>query len=256
MTDMITTNKMAILAIAFFNTDYVRRSLLHLINHYRLKDLPLPYDIYVLENDSPKSAEMKLVLEPYKPYIKKYIKSSGNSAASIIIDVFQQELISRDYEYYAVTEADVLVEEGAIDECLTIMNKHNFNICSVSLKLDNAPLNYSVSDIKSWIPVGPDRGDYFAIHTGFQFVVMRNPFFFAYLKHVVEVNKFIIDGKLRQFCEDTGNQWASTKTHKLLHIGWDLYTHLPNEYTKYKEEIAKAGKLWKRDANITLTEIW
>lgn len=254
--------KHAILMIAFFNCNLIEETLKSLIKDFT--ENSIPYDIYVLENSSPKSELIAEMLMKYKDFITKHIRSDINNFANIIIDAFTEELIPRNYKYYSVTESDVILNPNAYDEAIFILKKYKFHLCSIDLSLENLPVKKFPEAIH-WVPQPIVFNEFLVGPTGFQFIVFRRKMFLKYIKTLITKRdselktsekpiQLIRDQLLDHYCEKLGITWVRTKKSKLLHKGWDLYLDDDNEYVQYKKQQNK-DKDWGYTPGAKLTLI-
>lgn len=248
--------KVQILAVGFFNTEILQRSMHSLAQE--AANCRYPCELYLLENTSAKSpqiAEMAKKLYD-QGSLTSHILSSHNVATNVVLHALRRKIIPCEAEYIAITEADVILDPGSMNEALDLLESHpSWGLCSIDIHLTNLPLE-QYPDSVHWIPEALDRGDYLEGPTGFQFILFRKDFLVSFLESVLRgelrqpialLNQSYVsmsDANLILYCSLSGIPWIRTKKNRLLHIGWELYSNPDNDYMRYKEELVRNGQIW------------
>lgn len=260
------TDRPILLVLAFFNYDILKRSLESMVgstSYYKNVE-DIPYDVYVLENPSPYSDKIGEYLKKLynEGRIKGHYRSHDNIGGNIFFQAIIKGLIEIPKKYVCISEGDVILDKGSFEETLKLLEKYQkVPLCSIDIHLYNLPVG-NFPNINSWIPEAIDFDDHRIGNTGLQFITIRSDFFIEFLQAIInkEVNRGIVfmgngnffsDSNLHEFCQKKEKYWLRTKYRKLLHIGWELYWNLNNEYYLYKEQLIKSGKFWSNtDTNI------
>jgi len=252
-----------LLFIAFFNTEIIERSL---ESFAREKKAWNSFDLVVLENPSPNSSEIRRVVSKYlrQGVVLAHLRWEKNVAANVVTRAVLEghlaavtPLALHEYEYIGVTEGDVVVEPGLLQEMQTLLGDHpELEHVAADVDLSNLPLN-NFPEAREWVPAPLDRGDYLEGETGLQLVLARTSAFFAFIGALArgELREKTVltwrecptfsDRNWRQFAQQRGKPWARTKKRRLLHIGWELYSDLDNDYVRHKDALVKSGSFWQ-----------
>jgi hypothetical protein len=225
------------------------------------------YEIVCMEN--PSKYEMSALFQNKNQNIKHY-KCSENIDANIFTLFYWFYKNKKKTKYLAFSEADVIIDTGAIEEALFILSNNQAEICSIGLKMDYK--KYKGLPIRSWVPcpqLDPKNNVMYG-HTGFQFIIASweiwDQFFNALENRKLNSgialgsNEYfgISDSNLKLFADINNLKWAQTKNNLLDHIGWLHYLNEQDEYWQYKNLLLKNKKIrhqsdhWK---NTTLTRI-
>jgi len=252
--------------LAFFNFDILKRSLESMVGstcaYKTVQDIP--YDVYVLENLSPHSDKIGAYCESlYKEgRIKGHVRSQTNIGGNLFLQAVVKGMVPVHSEFVCISEGDVILDKGAFEESLKLLRKYpHVPLCSIDLYLHNLPL-VTFKDARDWIPQPVEYSDHKIGPTGLQFIVLRTEFFLEFIDKLIkkELDAGVVfngpkhsfsDRNLALLCEKQNKYWIRTKYRKLLHIGWELYLDLNNEYYKYKRHLIDNGQFWSdTDAQI------
>lgn len=229
-----------VLVNCFFNHKLVDRTLTS------VKNSKLPgVTICMLENPSEHSDEMADVARKHD--VDHYLADDnieGNIFTSFV-NQFPDEV--RRHKYIAMTEGDVVLEDGALHEviCLLDRNDHRVGCASIGIRMDTH--KYYGLPINKWVPKPVSKGGYPRVGpTGFQFIVFKRGFLFDFIDAITNEmlqkpvalgsKKFsgISDANLEHFVRERGMLWVQTRRALLDHIGWELYLDSENAYVKLK----------------------
>lgn len=250
--------------LAFFNFDILKRSLESMVgstcSYKNVQDIP--YDVYVLENLSPHSDEIGAYCKNLyaEGRIKGHVRSQNNIGGNIFMQAIIKGVVPVHSEFVCISEGDVILDKGAFEESLKLLRKYqHVPLCSIDLYLHNIPI-VTFKDSKDWVPKAVEYSDHKIGSTGLQFIVLRTDFFLEYIDALRkdELNAGVVfngpknsfsDSNLSLFCQKKDKYWIRTKYRKLLHIGWELYWNLDNEYYKYKRLLIDTGQFWSNSAS-------
>ena len=243
-------NKILILMNVYFNYEYVERTL----DSIKENKGDFTIDFIFLENPSKYSFKIKELSKKYN--INHYI--CNENIAGQIYQLFyssNQSLLTK-YDYICLTESDVVLDTGCIDEALYILNNlNNIGVCYVGLKLTLEKYKSIQKQIDRWVPKPRKKTFYAEGHTGTQFIIFKTYYFFK-LMDAIE-NKKLCKGIARGCDKYFGysdsnlyhlnnlNNFNSVQTikNKLDHIGWETSVGLNNEYKQVKDFNLKTKKI-------------
>lgn len=248
-----------ILIEAFFNYDDVDKTLQSLVGDcsaYKTYE-DAPYDIIILENPSKYTTNMKKIIDKYTIFIKAHYLANKNVEGHVIhYFINNYRHIINDYKYIAITEGDVILDKNAFEEAYTLLNKYvNVGNVSIDLSLCNLNIPPLPQSAKDWVPVGQDAGDYLIGPTGFQFILFRTNHLLDFVE-MLNQKRFIngialgernfhgiSDTNLMEYNQFKKSPWIRTKYNKLIHIGWEHYKDINDEYWNYKTQLINSGQL-------------
>jgi hypothetical protein len=249
------TPRILVLLNCFFNTDFIERTVVSII------ETKYPCDIVFLENPSKYSEDIRLLAKKYNVY-KHFI--SNNNMEGNIFHLFcnlHSNIIEK-YTYIAMSEADVVLDKESLHEAIEILNYSNkkIEILSIDILLDYK--KYYNLPLDNWVPKPINVNGYSVGSTGFQFIIFKNYVLNEFIKSLnkkelvspvaLGVNNFhmMSDSNLDMFIKKRETLWVRTIKNKLDHIGWEKYILNNDEYVKEKENNIVKKKI--RD-NIDLT---
>ena len=247
-----------ILVTAFFTVNNVRDSITSMCRQTGPNISRI--DIEILQNPSPYTQEMIAMIDTLTmncghnnvSRIKGHYISSENLEAILWqVQLGLKPQYYKDYDLVALSEGDVVLEDGSLSECVNILSRVSKSLrCTVSVNM-TAGQNPPVPNIAfQWkVPVLADRGFYLEGPTNFCFVLFRSNdlrLFFDLLRqqfisghialgaakyhHVSDVNLHRLE-KLLNFPS------IRTKYHMLNHIGWQNYIDMDNnKYVQYRKK--------------------
>lgn len=247
---MIYMNKILILMNVYFNYEYVERTL----DSIKANKGDFTIDFIFLENPSKYSFKIKELSKKYN--INHYI--CNENIAGQIFQLFysnNQSLLTK-YDYICVTESDVVLDIGCIDEALYILNNlNNIGVCYVGLKLGLKKYKSIQKKIDRWVPKPRIKTFYAEGHTGIHFVVFKSSYFFNLMKDIenkrlhtaiaLGQKKYFgfSDSNLQRFNKLNNFKPVQTIKNKLDHIGWETAIGLNNEYKQVKDFNLKTKKI-------------
>jgi hypothetical protein len=209
-------------------------------------DNNIPVDIVFLENPSKYSFQIREIAIKYKIF-KHYMCSGNIELNTFTLFANTHPEIINQYNYVAVSEADVVLSKDSMVECLAILAKYDkCHTCSIDLELNYS--KYNKLPIRSWVPIPIVFDDYLEGPTGWQFIIFKRPFLLDFVKALNKrelVSKVSLgtpqfyglsDSNLRIFVGRTQTRWLRTKLNKLDHIGWEHYLDNKDEYCVEKNK--------------------
>ena len=237
---------MLTIVLAYFNYKDVEATLSSLENT----------DIIILENPSKYSEQMSNVVKKFPEVIHHFIAKENNDMEIAHYFLNNYSSLLEKYKYIAITEGDVILEKGALEEAIFLLDKyaHVGNV-SIDLSLENLTIPPLPPSAVNWVPRGSDCGDHIFGDTGFQFILFRKEHLFDFISEInnktisapiaLGINDFtgISDTNLGIFNRRKKTPWIRTKYHKLLHIGWEHYKDPNDEYWLLKTESLNTGKI-------------
>lgn len=248
--------KLLILLNCFFNYELISRTL------KSIKETNFYCDIIFLENPSKYSDVINKLGIQYKIY-KHYIcdKNIEGNVFTLFIKNFKN--IINNYDYIGLSEADVVLEKGSLNEAIQILDMNDDNIGNISIDLDLDYEKYNELPLDTWILPPKIVKNYKVGPTGFQFIIFKRDFLYDFIetldKKIIfskvalsDTNYYSLsDSNLQLFNEYKNKLWIRTNKTKLDHIGWELYLKINenNEYVKVKNENLKNKKI-RVDINI------
>lgn len=257
--------KVLIVFIAFFNHEIISKSLDSFLSERKWSRHSV--EILVLENESPKSEYVANVTRNLPVIHFRYGK---NAAANVIVRARQAGILkTEDYDFVAVTEGDVVLDSGLLDEAVDILARcPELDLVNADVHLTNLPLK-NFPEAATWMPPAKEAGQYLVGDTGLQFVLSRREPFEAFLTALErgELRETTVltwhpcqsfsDRNWRAFNAKRGKLWARTPERKLLHIGWDLYVDLDNDYIRLKNSLVASGSFWQDEGEASVfTRVW
>ena len=235
--------KILILMNVFFNYDYIERTLKS-INNQILSDQII--DIIFLENPSKYSFKIKEL--SYKYNIKYHFLSNKNLSGQIFTYFINNyKDIIKDYDYICLTESDVILDNGCIQELTDIIVSKKNNICYTALYTNLKKYTKIQNLINTWVPKTNFKNEYAIGHTGIQFIMFKKEYLLFFFK---EINSKKIcnpialgssnyygfsDSNLKYFNNLNNVVCYQTKNNKLEHIGWEVSIGLNKEYEEIKK---------------------
>ena len=138
------------------------------------------------------------------------------------------------YDYISTTESDVVVENGSIEEAISILNENDeIPVSYIQLNCDLE--KYKKLPISSWVPKPVKYKTFYTGITGFQFITFRKDILYDFLNRLE--NKEIIapialgcsdyygisDTNLGIYIDNILRQKSGITNRKLDHIGWEKY---------------------------------
>ena len=250
--------KHAIIMLVYYNYDLIERCLKS-FSHY-LKDNKA--DIYFIENPSIHSIKIKELVKKYNINFH-YICNENIGGCAFELFPRQNKSLMEKYEYISVTESDVIVENGAIEECIDILD-NNVEVPVISIQLNCELYKYRNLPTSKWVHRSQKYKTFYKGSTGFQFIMFRNYVLYDFLEKLN--NKKIInpialgcrnfygvsDSNLTHYIKMIKSVWARTNS-KLDHIGWEKYVDkdgFRNEQHEYCLE--KKKHVYRTRSNIIL----
>ncbi len=241
-----TDNKLLILLNCFFNYEMIERTVVSILdNDYNC-------DIIFLENPSKYSNKIKEIANKYKIY--KHLICNDNIEGNVFqLFMNKYKNITDKYKYIAMSEADVVLDKGSINEAIEILNKNDIRVACASIDLYLNYDKYNNLPLDKWVPKPTIIGDYNVGATGFQFIIFKRPFLYDFIKTInnrelkqsvalgVSAYYGISDSNLIHYINKNNKLWVRTKKYKLDHIGWEHYITNDSEYVKLKNENLNKG---------------
>ena len=243
--------KMLILMHAFFNYDFIERTINSIYNQNN-KDIDI--DIIFLETESKYSNKIKKLANKYKIYKHFFIKD--NTSANFTIFSRDYKSIINKYDFIALTEGDVVLDKNSLTEAFYIINKYNMPFCAIDL-YTNLPKYKNIQDkINTWISKPIIEKDYNIIKTGVQFMIFKKNIYNKLIDDLTNkklispialgVSNFhgLSDSNIHLFLKLNNYKSIATKYNKLDHIGWEpnIFNTKKNiEYNNLKIENLNKG---------------
>lgn len=214
----------------------------------------VPVDIIFLENPSKYSDKIKEIADKYKIFM--HLMCSGNiefNTFTLFCNTYP-EIVSQ-YDYIAITEADVVLPDGSIQECFSILKKYdNCGNCSIFPETNFE--KYKSLPLHDWV-VPPSRilDDCVEARAGLQFIIFKKDFLMSYIDSInkKEICGHVIlgchnfygfsDVNLAKFISLKNKNWLATKYNKLDHIGWEHFLDVNDEYWIERSKNIAAGKI-------------
>jgi hypothetical protein len=242
--------RLLILLNCFFNYELIERTL------KSIKETNFYCDIIFLENPSKYSDKIKECGKRYNIY-KHYISDDNIEGNIFTLFVKKFKDIINNYDYIAMSEADVVLEKNSLDEAIQILDMNDESVGNISIDVDMNYKKYSELPIDIWIKPPEIIKNYKVGATGFQFIIFKKDFLYDFID---TLDKKIIssqialgdlsyyglsDSNLELFNKYRNKLWIRTNKTKLDHIGWELYLKINenNEYVKFKNENIKNKKI-------------
>lgn len=233
---------------AFFNVEHIERTL------KSIQETKFECDIIILENPSKYSSEMKSMLSKYKIH-SHYICNENIEGNIFHLFCNSYQDLLKQYKYIAMTESDVVLDKGALDEIINLLDEttDDIGLGSIDIHLDTK--KYYNLPICQWVPKSTIQNGYVVGNTGFQFIVFKLGFLFSFINAVnnkelcgnIELGDTnfygISDTNLASFAYKMNKLWIRTVKSKLDHIGWEHYIENNNEYVQLKAMNLKNKKI-------------
>lgn len=235
----------------FFNVSLIDRCLESIKNS--LKNT-FTLDIILLENPSKYSEEIYRLGKKYNIY-KHYICNDNIEGNIFTVYMEKYKDTIQKYKYVGMSEGDVVMEEGALEEAIGILERNDARVGNISIDVELNYSKYYNLPIRQWIPVARHVDDYDVGPTGFQCIVFKRDFaldFFAELKKQTLCGSVALgntvfyglsDTNLTIYNERRNTLWIRTKKYKLDHIGWEMYIDMNNDYVREKEKNLSTNKI-------------
>lgn len=222
--------KHAIIMLVYFNYDLIERTL-NSFQKYRNNN---EVDIFFIENPSKNSSYIKELANKYNI---DYHYICNENIGGILLELFlrkMKDILLYKYDYISTTESDVVVEDGSIDEAISILNE-NSEIPVSYIQVNCDLEKYKNLPVNSWLIKPNKYKTFYTGYTGFQFITFRKNILFDLLKRLK--NKEIIspialgcsdyyglsDSNLRIYIYEILKQKGGITNKKLDHIGWEKY---------------------------------
>ena len=113
--------KHAIIMLIYYNHDLIERTLKSFQKYRDNNDV----DIYFIENPSKNS---QLIKDLANTYNVNYHYICSENIGGILFEYFLRKMkhvLYDKYDYISTTESDVVVEDGSIEESISILNENN-----------------------------------------------------------------------------------------------------------------------------------
>lgn len=221
--------KHAIIMLVYYNHDLIERTLKS-FQKYRDNN---EVDIYFIENPSKNSPLIKDLANTYNV---NYHYICSENIGGILFEYFLRKMhfLLDKYDYISTTESDVVVEDGSIEEAISILNENNeIPVSYIQLNCDLE--KYKNLPISHWVPKPTKYKTFYTGITGFQFITFRKNILYDFLNKLK--NKEIIapiacgcsdfyglsDTNLGIYIENILRQKGGITNGKLDHIGWEKY---------------------------------
>jgi len=141
------------------------------------------------------------------------------------------------YDHLLLTDGDLITKDKAwLSEELSILD-HNPEIFACGIKLDMANLpTRTFPEAVHWIPpVIEEKENYDEVLTGMNLLMFNADEFRRFLDYRRKHGLKILDGHLHRYCYRVlKKKWARTKKSTAIHLTWNNYNDLENEYTRLK----------------------
>lgn len=197
-------------------------------------------DIVVIENPSPSSPKIKVMVDSYGAMgkIKRYYKFKENIAANVFSIILEKERQAiKKHGLVIVTDGDLTFNDSSWikEERDILKNNPSVFACGMSLDLSNLPIK-AFPEAASWIPNDVSvHEDYNENITGLYALMFSSANLLDFLDWFKGVSRPFVDSTLHSYCYDVlHKQWARTKTAEAYHLTWDLYQDKSHPYTKFR----------------------
>lgn len=163
------SKKHAIVMLAYFNCDLVERTLESFGNYRKNTSV----DVFLIENPSKNSASMREIAVKYN--VAGHYMCSENVGVSLFDEFLRlRRAQMTDYDFISITESDVVVEDGAIEETLSILQENaKIPIAQIQINVDLDKYRKLLLGNEWWVPAPIRYKTFFLGTTGFQFVTFR-----------------------------------------------------------------------------------
>ena len=255
--------KHAIIMLVYYNHDLIERTLKSFQNYRDNNEV----DIYFIENPSKNSP---LIKELANTYNVNYHYICSENIGGILLELFlrkMKDILLYKYDYISTTESDVVVEDGSIDEAISILNENDeIPVSYIQLNCDLE--KYKNLPVHSWVPKPIKYKTFYTGYTGFQFITFRKNILFDLLKRLK--NKEIIspialgcsdyyglsDSNLRIYIYEILKQKGGITNKKLDHIGWEKYIDINGNHNETGEYcLEKKKHVYRTRSNEILDNI-
>jgi len=233
--------KHAIIMLVYYNHDLIERTLKS-FQKYRDNN---EVDIYFIENPSKNSPLIKDLANTYNV---NYHYICSENIGGILFEYFLRKMhfLLDKYDYISTTESDVVVEDGSIEEAISILNENNeIPVSYIQLNCDLE--KYKKLPISSWVPKPTKYKTFYTGITGFQFISFRKIILYDFLNRLE--NKEIIapialgcsnyyglsDTNLGIYINNILRQKGGITNGKLDHIGWEKYIDMNGNFIETGE---------------------
>lgn len=222
--------KHAIIMLVYYNHDLIERTLKS-FQKYRDNN---KVDIYFIENPSKNSP---LIKDLAKTYNINYHYICSENIGGILLELFLRKMrntLLDKYNYISTTESDVVLEDGSIEEAVSILKENNeIPVSYIQLNCDLE--KYKKLPVRSWVPTPVKYKTFYQGITGFQFITFRKDILYDFLNRLK--NKEICgpialgcpnfyglsDTNLEIYIYKILKQKGGITNRKLDHIGWEKY---------------------------------
>jgi len=221
--------KHAIIMLVYYNHDLIERTLKSLQKYRDNNEV----DIYFIENPSKNS---QLIKDLANTYNVNYHYICSENIGGILFEYFLRKMhfLLDKYDYISTTESDVVVEDGSIEEAISILNENNeIPVSYIQLNCDLE--KYKKLPISRWVPKPVKYKTFYTGITGFQFITFRKDILYDFLNRLE--NKEIVapiilgcsdyyglsDTNLGIYINNILRQKGGITNRKLDHIGWEKY---------------------------------
>ena len=222
--------KHCIIMLVYYNYDLIERTLKSFQKYRDNNDV----DIYFIENPSKNSSLIKDLANTYNV---NYHYICSENIGGILFEYFLRKMKSvllDKYDYISTTESDVVVENGSIEEAISILNE-NHEIPVSYIQLNCELEKYKKLPISRWVPKPIKYKTFYEGITGFQFITFRKDILYDFLDRLK--NKEIIapialgcsnfyglsDTNCEIYIYNVLKQKGGITNRKLDHIGWEKY---------------------------------
>jgi predicted O-methyltransferase YrrM len=247
--------KLLILLNCFFNYSDIERTVVSIKNNNYYD-----YDIIFLENPSKYSNKIKELAKKYNIY-KHFICDKNIEGNIFTLFINKYSNIINNYKYIALSEADVVLDKGAVNEAISILDLNDDKVGNLSIDLYLNYEKYKNLPLDTWIKPPIIINNYNVGCTGFQFIIFKNKFLLEFIEKInkkelitsvalgIENYNGLSDSNLVLFNEIKKTLWIRTIKNKLDHIGWEHYIKNDDEYVQLKNENLKSKNI-RNNSNI------
>lgn len=255
--------KHAIVMLVYYNHDLIKRTL----DSFQLFRDNNDVDMYFIENPSKNSSLIKDLVSAYNI---NYHYICSENIGGFLIEHFcrkMRNMLMDKYDYISITESDVVVDDGAIKESITILNE-NPEIPVTYIQPNCNLEKYQKLPINEWVGKFEKYKTFYTGITGFQFVTFRKNILYDFLDRLK--NKEIIgsialgcsdfyglsDTNLGKYIYEILNLKGGVTTRKLDHIGWEKYIDINGNVCETGEYfLEKSKNVYRLRSNSLLDNI-
>jgi hypothetical protein len=243
-----TSKKLLILLNCFFSYEFIERTV------KSIKENNFECDIIFLENPSKYSDKIKEIANKYKIYM--HLICNENIEGNVFqLFMNNYKKITDKYKYIAMSEADVVLDKGALNEAIDIIDKDDDKVGCISIDLHLNYDKYKNLPLDDWVPKSQIIDSYVVGATGFQFIIFKKNFLYSFIKAInnkelsqsvaLGIDKYygISDSNLIHYNNINNKLWIRTQKYKLDHIGWEYYIDDTSEYVQLKKQNLNNGKI-------------